>query len=224
VALLSIAGPWPFPQALPQAFSGAGWQQVVASLGTLGFTAALAAGATAAALALTAAWLEATPAHWDRRVAVFVLAPLVLPPLLLMAGLYHGALHLGLDGHVAGLLWGHALVVLPYAFIVLQPAWRDLDPRWRHTALALGRSRWAFRWQVQRPLLAAPLAAAAAVGFAVSVGQFLATQMLGAGRHPTVATEAVTLASGGDRRMAAAYALLQALLPMLAFAAARRWR
>ncbi|MCB1733362.1 MAG: hypothetical protein KDI21_23010, partial [Halieaceae bacterium] len=51
--------------------------------------------------------------------------------------------------------------------------------------------------------------------------QFLATQMLGAGRLPTVTTEAVTLASGGDRRTAAAFALLQALLPLLAFGAAR---
>ncbi len=141
-----------------------------------------------------------------------------------MAGLYRGALHLRLDGTVLALVWGHALVVLPYVFIVLQPAWRDLDPRYEATALALGRSRAAYRWRVKLPLLAAPLAAAAAVGFAVSVAQFLATQMLGAGRHPTVTTEAVTLASGGDRRTAAAFALLQALLPLAAFAAARAGR
>jgi putative thiamine transport system permease protein len=222
LALLSVAGPWPFPQAWPTALTAAAWQQVGASAGTVAFTAALAAAATAIALALTIAWLEATPARWDARIGLVVLAPLVLPPLLLMTGLYRGALQLRLDGSVAGLVWGHALVVLPYVFIVLQPAWRDLDPRYRQTALALGRSRWAFRWQVQRRLLAAPIAAAAAVGFAVSVGQFLATQMLGAGRHPTVSTEAVTLASGGDRRTAAAYALLQAVLPLLAFAVARR--
>ena len=119
------------------------------------------------------------------------------------------------------LLWSHLVYVLPYVFIVLRPAWRDLDPRLARTAATLGRSRWAFRWQVQRPLLAAPIAGAAAVGFAVSTGQFLATQMLGAGRLPTVTTEAVTLASGGDRRTAAAFALLQALLPLLAFGAAR---
>lgn len=221
LALLGVAGPWPFPQAWPSALSALGWQQVAASAGTVGFTAALAAGSTALSLVLVAAWLESTPARWDARVAPVVLAPLVLPPLMLMAGLYRGALTLRLDGSVAALLWVHVLVVLPYVFLVLRPAWRDLDPRLAQTAATLGRSRWAFRWQVQRPLLAAPIAAAAAVGFAVSTGQFLATQMLGAGRHPTVTTEAVTLASGGERRTAATFALLQALLPLLAFGTAR---
>lgn len=219
--LLGVAGPWPFPDAWPSAFTPMGWQAVAASLGTVGFTAALALGSTTIALVLVAAWLESTPARWDARVTPVVLAPLVLPPLMLMTGLYQGALHLRLDARAAGVLWAHVLVVLPYVFIVLRPAWRDLDPRLAQTAATLGRSRWAFRWQVQRPLLAAPIAGAAAVGFAVSTGQFLATQMLGAGRLPTVTTEAVTLASGGDRRTAAAFALLQALLPLLAFGAAR---
>ena len=38
---------------------------------------------------------------------------------------------------------------------------------------------------------------AAAVGFAVSVGQYLPTLLIGAGRLPTITTEAVALASGG---------------------------
>jgi putative thiamine transport system permease protein len=59
-----------------------------------------------------------------------------------------------------------------------------------------------------------------AVGFAVSVAQYLSTQFVGAGRHTTVTTEALTLASGGQRTLMAAFALLQALLPALAFGAA----
>ena len=223
--VLSVAGVWTFPAAWPQRLTTDAWQQVAAAAGTVGFTAALAAAASALALALTVAWLEATPAHWDRRAGVWVLAPLVLPPLLLMAGLYQAALVLRLDGSVPGLLWAHVLVVLPYSFITLQPAWRSFEPRYEALALALGRRRWAFWWRVKWPLLAAPLAAAAAVGFAVSVAQFLATQFLGAGRHATVTTEAVTLASGGQRTLAAAFALLQALLPLAGLRARRPgWR
>lgn len=220
LVLLGVAGPWPFPAAWPSTFTALGWQAVATSLGTVAFTAVLAAGSTAVALTLVVIWLASTPPRWDARATPMVLAPLVLPPLMLTTGLYHAALHLRLDATAAGVLWVHVLVVLPYVFIVLRPAWRDLDPRLAQTAATLGRSRWAFRWQVQRPLLAAPIAAAAAVGFAVSIGQFLTTQMLGAGRWPTVTTEAVTLASGGDRRTAAAFALLQALLPLLGFGAA----
>ena len=124
-----------------------------------------------------------------------VLAPLVLPQLLLLVGLYRGALALQLDGTLVGLAWVHLLMVLPYAFTALAPAWRSFDRRYEWSALTLGRSRRAFWWQVKGPLLAAPLASALAIGFAVSVAQYLSTQFIGAGRHATLTTEAVTLAS-----------------------------
>ena len=190
------------------------------SLGTLALSAGLGLAATLLSLALVLLWFEATPAHWDRRVMPLVLAPLVVPSLLLMVGLYTLALPLRLDGSITGLAWVHTLAALPYVFVALAPAWRTFDARFEHTALALGRSRAAFWWRVKAPLLAAPIAAALAVGFAVSVAQYLPTQFIGAGRHATVTTEAVTLASGGQRHTAAAFALLQALLPALGFALA----
>jgi putative thiamine transport system permease protein len=220
LALSSATGVWTFPSLLPQAWTGGAWQQVGSSLGTLGLSAALGVIATLAALVLVLLWFEATPASWDERVMPLVLAPLVVPALLLMVGLYTLALPLRLDGSVSGLAWVHTLVALPYVFVALAPAWRSFDARYEHTALALGRSRAAFWWRIKAPMLAAPIAAALAVGFAVSVAQYLPTQFIGAGRHATVTTEAVTLASGGQRHTAAAFALLQALLPAIGFALA----
>jgi putative thiamine transport system permease protein len=188
----------------------------------VGTSLLLAALGSAAALVLVVGWLEATPPSWDRTVAPWVLAPLVLPQLLWLVGLYRGALVLRLDGTLAGLAWAHAVVVLPYVYTALAPAWRAFDPRYEWTARALGRGRWAFRWRVKWPLLAAPLASALAIGFAVAVAQYLVTQFIGAGRHATLTTEAVTLASGGQRNVAAAWALMQALLPLAAFALAGR--
>ncbi|HPM67668.1 MAG TPA: ABC transporter permease, partial [Piscinibacter sp.] len=100
------------------------------------------------------------------------------------------------------------------------PAYRGFDARYEQTARALGRSRAAFLLRIKWPMLLAPIASAAAVGFAVSVAQYLSTQFVGAGRHATVTTEALTLASGGQRTLMAAFALLQALLPALAFGGA----
>jgi putative thiamine transport system permease protein len=217
IVLSSWAGPWTFPALWPQAWTGTAWAQVADSAGTVGASAALGAVAALAAMALVLAWLEAAPAAWDARALPVVLAPLVVPPLLLMVGLYTLALPLRLDGTAAGLAWVHMLMALPYVFVALAPAWRAFDPRYETTALALGRSRAAFWWRVKLPLLATPLAAALAVGFAVSVAQFLPTQFIGAGRHATVTTEAVTRAAGGQRHTAAAYAVLQALLPALGF-------
>jgi putative thiamine transport system permease protein len=220
--VLSVAGVWTFPALWPQVLSAAAWEQVAHSAPTVGFTAVLALAASASAVVLTVAWLEAAPPHWDGRITPLVLAPLVLPQLVLMVGLYQGALALRIDGTALGLWWVHTLMALPYVYIALAPAWRSFDRRLEWTALALGRRRLVFWWRVKWPLLAAPLASALAIGFAVSVAQYLATQFIGAGRHATVTTEAVTLASGGQRTLAAAFALLQALLPATAFALAAR--
>jgi putative thiamine transport system permease protein len=66
-------------------------------------------------------------------------------------------------------------------------------------------------------MLLRPLLTAAAVGFAVSVGQYLPTLLVGAGRVRTLTTEAVALASGGDRRVIGVYALMQALAALSPF-------
>jgi putative thiamine transport system permease protein len=70
---------------------------------------------------------------------------------------------------------------------------------------------------VKLPILARPIAIACAVAVAVSVGQYLATLFAGNGRVATLTTEAVTLASGADRRVMGAYALAQTMLPLLVY-------
>ena len=75
-------------------------------------------------------------------------------------------------------------------------------------------------WRVRLPMLFRPVLTAAALGFAISVALYLPTLLIGAGRWPTVTTEAVALASGGDPRLIGATALVQAALPFLGFAVA----
>ena len=164
--------------------------------------------------------METTPAHWDARAAWGVFVPMLVPGVLLVSGLYHVTLALRLDGTLGGLWLAHSLYVAPYVLVTLAPAYRSFDVRMEQTAHALGRSHAAFLWRVKWPMLLAPLASSFAVGFAVSVTQYLSTQFIGAGRHASVTTEALTLASGGQRNLAAAFAVLQGALPAAVFAAA----
>jgi putative thiamine transport system permease protein len=66
-------------------------------------------------------------------------------------------------------------------------------------------------------MLIRPLLMALAVGFSVSIAQYLPTLWLGAGRTPTLTSEAVALSSGGDTPTLAAQALWQLLLPAMVF-------
>ncbi|MDC4426906.1 hypothetical protein NQ663_20515, partial [Acinetobacter baumannii] len=68
------------------------------------------------------------------------------------------------------------------------------------------------------PTHVAPCADSFAVGFSVSIAQYMPTLWLGAGRFPTLTTEAVALSSGGSNGILAAQALWQLLLPLIIFA------
>lgn len=217
---VSTAGVWSFPSLLPQAWTLDAWSRALASGGSLATTFTLALASSCAAMALVVGWMEATPARWDVGAAPAVYATMVLPSLLVSLGLYRLALACDLDGRWAGVWWAHTLFAAPYVWVALAPAYRAYDERYRRTARSLGRGAWAHLRCVKWPILRAPMAAALAVGFAVSVAQYLPTQFVGAGRLSTVTTEAVALASGGQRSLLAAFAALQAVLPLLAFGVA----
>lgn len=68
------------------------------------------------------------------------------------------------------------------------------------------------------PALADPPAAdRAGGGLSVSIAQYLPTLWLGAGRIPTLTSQAVALSSGGEVQTLAAQALWQLLLPAVCF-------
>jgi putative thiamine transport system permease protein len=217
LALWSVADGWFFPALWPQGLTLRHWQ--AADTAPLLTTLWLAAAASAVCLPVALVWLEWGP---QRANAVLYL-PLVLPALPLAAGQYATLLHTGLDGTATGLLWAHLLWVLPYTVLTLVGPYRALDPRLVTTARALGLTRGQACLRVKWPLLLRPLCAAAAVGFAVSVAQYLPTQFAGGGRFATVTTEAVNLSAGGHRSVLAVQALLQVALPLAAFALAAAW-
>ncbi|MBA4260758.1 MAG: ABC transporter permease [Comamonadaceae bacterium] len=220
LAVGSVAGVWPFPALWPEALTGQAWHSVWASRSTIATTLFLALASSALALAWSVAWLEFAPRRWDAALRPLLYLPLVLPAVLWVVGLYSLTLWLRLEGQWSGLLLAHTLMVLPYVLLALSPAYLGFDPRCAALSASLGHGRWQFLLRVKWPLLRRALAASAAVGFAVSVAQYLPTLYVGAGRFASVTTEAVTLATGAQRSLTSAYAGLQFLLPVLAFALA----
>ena len=109
---------------------------------------------------------------------------------------------------------------MPYVFLSLSDPWRAFDRRYEAIAAGLGKSRLRTFLSIRLPMLTRPVLTALAVGFAVSVGLYLPTVLIGAGRLTTITTEAVALASGGNRRVIGVYAFLQMALPMMGFVVA----
>jgi putative thiamine transport system permease protein len=220
LAVGSVSGVWPFPRLLPDTFSWQGWQSVAGSASTVWTTCALALCSSVTALAWSVAWLEYAPAQLDAQLRRLIYLPLLLPSVLWVVGLHRLSLAWGIDGRWPGLYLAHSLAATPYVLIALSPAYLNFDTRYAAVAASLQKSHWQFLTQIKWPLLKASLSAALAVGCAVSVAQYLPTLFVGAGRFATVTTEAVTLASGAQRSLTAAYAWLQWLLPALMFGVA----
>ncbi|WP_299234998.1 ABC transporter permease subunit [uncultured Halomonas sp.] len=219
LALYSVAGFWRFPETLPTTLTLGHWQTALPLLGgPVTNTLIIAASATLLAMLLTLATLESEQRS-GRRIAGLSLLylPLIVPQIAFLFGLVVLMETLGIRARLALVILAHLLFVLPYTFLSMAESYRCFDPRWTRLALTLGHSPNAIFWRVRLPMLLASLLTAAAVGMAVSIGQYLPTLLLGAGRIATVTTEAVSLASGGNRRVIGVWALVQAALPLLGF-------
>lgn len=220
----SFAGFWSFPSALPDSFGLRNWSRhgpgTVAAMGETFLVAGLS---TLIALALVLGCLESE--HRSGRTVTtrglwLLYLPLLVPQTAFLPGLQILLLQAGADVGRLPVVFAHLVFVLPYVFLSLGDAWRAWDPRNAVVAATLGAPPARVFWRVRLPMLLRPVLTAFAVGMAVSVGQYLPTLLIGGGRVATLTTEAVALASGGDRRAIGVYGIMQTLAALLPFALA----
>ncbi len=223
LVIWSIAGLWQFPDALPRSVTPRTWAaalpRVIEPIAT---TVAAGLVSTLIALVITLLCLlrEDETGRVGRGSALLIYLPLLVPQVAFLFGLQ---LLFLLSGAVAGLptlIFAHLIFVMPYVFLSLSDPWRAFDRRYEAIAAGLGKSRLRTFLSIRLPMLTRPVLTALAVGFAVSVGLYLPTVLIGAGRLTTITTEAVALASGGNRRVIGVYAFLQMALPMMGFVVA----
>lgn len=224
LALWSLAGFWGFPDALPDQWTLRNWLRFgPGSAATVAETALIALAAAGLALALSIGCLEAEQRHnlTLTRGGVWLLyLPLLVPQIAFLPGLQTLMIELGATVGRFPVICAHLVFVFPYVFLSLADPYRAWDPRFGTIASALGKGAGPVLWRLRLPMLLRPALTALAIGLAVSVGQYLPTLLIGGGRVATLTTEAVALASGGDRRAIAVYALLQTGLALIPFAVA----
>ena len=221
LAVWTAARSWWFPAVLPQKWS-LGRMTDAFGMGAPALAATLALAIAAASIATARTlWLldarSARNAATQGKLNILIFVPLLLPQISFLFGLQMLFLFGGLSGTLLAVLLAQLVFVFPYAFLALSDPWNRLDPRYAKVATSMGASRLKVFWQVRLPLLLRPVLVTFAVAAAVSVGQYLPTLMIGAGRVVTVTTESVALASGGNRQVAALYAMLQLIIPLTFF-------
>ncbi len=220
LAIWSVAWRWRFPEALPTQWSLENWTKAASTWAPAllnSFTIAIAT--TLLSLILVIAWLEAGERSGilKRLLPAITYWPLILPQSAFMFGLHIVSLKVGLNASLPMVIWAHSLFVFPYLMLTLSDPWNALDPRYARAASSMGHDWLSILIRVKLPLLLGPVLAASAVGFAVSIAQYLPTLVIGEGRIVTLTTEAVARSSSGDRRLVAVFASLQTVLPFIAY-------
>ena len=219
--LWSFTVRWRFPDAFPARMALTNWlTELPYTSRPMGFSIVVAALSSFFASVLVVGALEHQN-NTGRRWPLWLMAlPILLPQLPMIFGIQVAALKASLSGTLFLVVWGHLLFVFPYVWLCLHGTYQSFDNRYFQVGLAMGRSPLACFLHIKLPMLLRPVLFSWAVGFSVSIAQFLPTLMLGGGRITTITTEAVAIGSGVDRRLAAIYALIQLTLPALAYVVA----
>jgi thiamine transport system permease protein len=122
-----------------------------------------------------------------------------------------------------------ALVATPFVVRTLAPALRSIDDRLREAAFVLGASPRRVRRAIELPLLARALGTAAAIAFAVALGEFGATVFVARADWPTLPVAIFGFlgrpgAENAGLAMASAVTLMALTLTVALVTGARGWR
>ena len=221
LVMWSVAGFWRFPDAMPEQFTLLHFKSALMQMGSpLINTLAIGLVTTLFAIILTLLCLESeqlSDKPISRFTSLIIYLPLLVPSIAFLFGLVWIQQLVNNQAAFFNVVLTHLLFVLPYVFLSLASSYRRLDPRFAHVAASLGAAPCKVFFKVKLPQLFAPILIAAALGLAISFGQYLPTLLAGGGRIATITTEAVTLANGASRRTSAVYAIMQMALPLIGF-------
>ncbi|HTY77439.1 MAG TPA: ABC transporter permease [Candidatus Bathyarchaeia archaeon] len=122
-----------------------------------------------------------------RRIAeTLVMAPLVMPQIVLGIALLNYFSLLGLIDSMAGLILGHLVVTLPFTVRLVSISVHTLDPALERAAQSLGATPLQTFWRVTLPLLRPGIVAGAIFAAIISFGELAVTLLIAGARTTTL--------------------------------------
>jgi putative spermidine/putrescine transport system permease protein len=119
-------------------------------------------------------------------VATLVMAPLVMPQIVLGIALLNYFSALGMINSLSGLVLAHVLVTLPFTVRLVTISVHNLDPSLERAAQNLGATPFQTFWRVTLPLLRPGLVAGAIFAAIISFGEVAVTLLIAGARTTTL--------------------------------------
>lgn len=154
----------------------------------------------------------------QRAAALAILvAPVIVPVIVVAIGIYFLARRAGLVGTTLGLVLAHAMLALPYALLTIAVSVRTLDPHLALAAAGLGASPWRVFRTITLPLIAPGLFGGFVFAFITSFDEVVVSIFLAG---PTTKTLPVRIYEEVRVEYTPLVAVAATLMIALAFAAA----
>jgi putative spermidine/putrescine transport system permease protein len=164
-------------------FHSAEWMQATATSLKAGILTSLVATplGTMAAYGLFSARLR-----WARLVPPVLLAPIIVPVILVGIGVFYAYVKLKLVNSLLGLVLAHSMLALPLVLVVVTAALRSYDFAQEQAARSLGASRPRAFLLVTLPQIRFAVASAAVLAFLTSFDEVVVAMFISGGDNATL--------------------------------------
>lgn len=119
-------------------------------------------------LGTLAAWGLSRSGRFTAAVRGAMLAPLIVPPVILGVGLYTLLLSTKLNATIPGLVFAHTVLSLPFVVVAVSASFAQVDPNYERAAASLGAPPWQRLRRVVLPLVAPGIFSGALFAFITS--------------------------------------------------------
>jgi putative spermidine/putrescine transport system permease protein len=106
-------------------------------------------------------------------VTLLIIAPLIVPVILIAIAEYFFMSEINLIGTTPGLVIAHTLLALPFVVIIVTASLRGYDRSYERAAMSMGAGPLRTFWHVTLPLIRPSVISAALFAFLASFGEFL---------------------------------------------------
>lgn len=123
---------------------------------------------------------------WQDTLTAFVLAPLIVPHVIVAIAVYFQFAPLGLVGSRLGFVLIHSALAVPYVVLVVTAALQRVPPSYEMAGLNLGASRLNCFQRITLPLIAPAIAAGAIFAFLASFDETVVSFFISGVEHKTI--------------------------------------
>lgn len=121
----------------------------------------------------------------QRPMSAVIMAPLVLPEIIIAISLLLVLLQFGLGLSLVTVILGHVLICLPYSITVLISGFEGFDPAYEEASTDLGESAFGTLRRVTLPMMMPAIISSLLVSFTISLDEFMVAFFL-SGKDPTL--------------------------------------